>query len=191
MHEHPVVHGGLLLSAGGDMERKDLVSLLEANLMRQLQWIAAADTKAAFVFSLTTAMLGLLAAVAPDNAADWNARSAIATVIVVMCALVVLASLSLCAFPRTSGPAGSMVFCGGVANLSEPEFRAAACALSHEAYANDLASQCHRNAVIAAEKFRWVRRAIIAMYVALIPWVLAIWWLYSAASGSGEPNAAA
>ena len=50
----------------------DRVGFLETNLMRQLGWIAAADSKGSFAFAINTAMLGLLAAVSPKSSAAWN-----------------------------------------------------------------------------------------------------------------------
>ena len=83
-----------------------------------------------------------------------------------------------------------MVFCGEICRRTESEFRADMLSVTYDQYATDLASQCHRNAAIANEKFAWVKRAMTAMFVSVIPWILSIWWLYSAASDSGVANVA-
>ena len=46
------------------MELEGKLSMMENTLARQLQWIAAADSKVATIFAIDTAMLGVLAALA-------------------------------------------------------------------------------------------------------------------------------
>jgi len=165
------------------MEQKDRIALLESNLGRQLQWISWSDTKAAFVFTLAAAMVGLLAATAPDRTCAWSTPEAVsasfATALFAACFLF----LSLAAFPRTDGPKGSLVYCGGVGQREEAAFCKDISVVSAEDYALDLARQCHRNAAIACEKFKWVQRALIALYLTVVPWAIAIWLLYNAAKG--------
>ena len=76
--------------------------------------------------------------------------------------------------------AGSMIYCGGISQRSAEQFREAISALSPETYIADLALQCHRNAEIATRKFTWIQRALFCLYLSVIPWVLALWLLYSA-----------
>ena len=162
------------------MEHTERIALLEANLGRQLQWISWSDTKSAFIFTLVAAMVGVLAAVAPDRAAEWSTLQAISASFTVAASAAAFVFLSLAAFPRTSGPKGSLVYCGGIAQREIHQFCSDISSVAQAQYVQDLASQCHRNAVIACEKFAWVRRAMIALYLAIAPWSVALWLLYSA-----------
>ena len=163
------------------MEHHEQAVFLETNLGRQLHWIAAADTKAAFAFTLNTAMLGLLAAVAPRSTATWTIAPAIFTSFAVALGLASLLFLSFASFPRTLGPKGSLIYCIGVAQRNLEQFKQAVTSLTAEAYIDDLAAQCHRNAEIATRKFTWVQRAILCLYLSVTPWALALFLLYSAA----------
>lgn len=162
------------------MENSERIALLEANLGRQLQWISWSDTKSAFIFTLVAAMVGVLATVAPDRAAEWSTLQSISASFSVAASAAAFVFLSLAAFPRTSGPKGSLVYCGGIAQREIHQFCSEISSVVQAEYVQDLASQCHRNAVIASEKFAWVRRAMIALYLAIAPWFVALWLLYSA-----------
>jgi len=162
------------------VEPRDLATLLEANLGRQLYWIGSADSKAVFGFALNTAMLGFLAAVAPKSATNWTIAPAVFASFAAALGLVSLLFLSFAAFPRTKGPKGSLIYCDGVSQRSADQFKQAILSLATEAYVEDLASQCHRNAEIASKKFAWVQRALLCLYISVPPWALALWLLYSA-----------
>ncbi len=162
------------------MEHRDLVPILETNLSGQLHWISSADRKAAFAFTLTTAMLGLLAAIAPRTMHAWTIAPAIFASFAGALGVAALLFVSLASFPRTEGPKGSLVYCGGIAQRTAEQFKDAVCALSIEAYVADLAAQCHRNAEIAAGKFLWIQRALLCLYLSVPPWALAVWLLYAA-----------
>ena len=157
----------------------DLVSFLEKNLARQISWISAADSKISFVFAIDTAMLGLLAAVSPKAASSWAVAPAIFAAFAALCGLASLAFLSLASFPRTKGPKSSLIFFGGIARRDVDQFRKAACEMSTESHFDDLCVQCHRNAEIAKRKFVWVQRALVALYLSVAPWCLAIYLLYN------------
>lgn len=165
------------------MEGAEQIKLLEANLARQLQWIAWSDTKSAFIFSVTAAMVGLLAAVSPTTAALWNTSQSVSACFTIAAAAATFIFLSLATFPRTDGPKGSLVYCGGIAQRDQAQFGDEILAISNNKYAIDLAVQCHRNAVIACEKFKWVQRAMISLYLAVGPWAVAVWLLYSGPRG--------
>jgi hypothetical protein len=162
------------------MEQKNRIALLEANLARQLQWISWSDAKSAFIFTLAAAMVGLLAAVAPNRSAEWSTPQAVSASFAVAACTAAFLFLSFAAFPRTNGPKGSMVYCGGIAQREQSQFCQDISTVPAEDYARDLAAQCHRNAIIACEKFKWIQRALIALYSAVAPWAIAVWLLYSA-----------
>jgi hypothetical protein len=163
------------------MEERETISLLEANLARQLHWIAAADTKAGFAFTLVTAMLGLLAALAPATTAGWDIASAVFSSLTAVTGSGSLVCLWAVAFPRTDGPRPSLVYCGGVSVRTAEQFREEFMAISPAKYAADLAVQCHRNAEIASTKFTWVQRAMMFLCASVPLWVASIWLLYGRA----------
>ena len=160
------------------MEHRELVPLLETNLARQLHWISSADTKAAFVFTLTTAMLGLLAAIAPRTTSAWTIAPAVFASFAGALGAAALLFVSFASFPRTKGPKRSLIYCAGIAQRSADQFKEGIYGLSVDAYTADLAAQCHRNAEIATRKFAWIQRALFCLYLSVPPWALALWLLY-------------
>ena len=160
------------------MDDRARIDLLDANLGRQLHWIAAADTKAGFAFTFSTALLGVLAASVPKDPSAWGVAPAIFASFAAAFTVAALLFLTFASFPRTEGPARSMVYCGGIAQCNIDQFRAMMSDVAVDAYCVDLAEQCHRNAQIAANKFAWIQRALVCLYLAVLPWALAIWTLY-------------
>jgi hypothetical protein len=161
------------------VEKNELIAVLEKSLNRQLDWVKSADTKAAFSFAMNTAMLGVLAAMAPKHAASWTTLQAVFASFAAFFGFISLASLSVAAYPRTQGPKQSLIFSAGIAQRSTDQFKQAMVVLDEDAYITDLAEQCHRNAEIAITKFSWVQRAVFCMYVAVVPWAVALWLLYN------------
>lgn len=155
------------------------VVFLEKNLARQLAWIAAADSKISFVFAVDMAMLGVLAALSPKQAAGWTVATAVFGALAALACVASLALLSVASFPRTRGPKGSLVFFGGISKRELRQFIESVCQLTTEAYVEDLCAQCHRNAEIAESKFAWVQRALLALYLSVAPWALAVYLLYA------------
>ena len=156
------------------------IGFLEKNLARQIAWINAADSKISFVFAIDTVMIGLLAAVSPKAAGGWTVAPAIFAAFATVFGLASLIFLSLASFPRTKGPRSSLIFFGGIAQRDADQFRKAASEMSAEAHFNDLCAQCHRNAEIAERKFAWVQRALLALYLSVAPWFVALYLLYNA-----------
>lgn len=161
------------------MDQAELVRVLEISLSRQLTWIGAADSRVAFIFALNTAMLGVLAAVAPTTVAEWTILSAVVTAFSTVFAGCSLLALSFACFPRTAGPKNSLVYFGGIAQRDTKQFHDAIVGLTVDEYVADLSAQVHRNAEIAFKKFYWVQRALICLYAVVIPWSLAFYLLYS------------
>lgn len=157
----------------------DQISFLENNLARQLMWIGAAESKVSFVFAVNTAMLGVLAAVSPKSACNWEVATVIITALAAIFCLASLLSLSFASFPNTTGPKGSLIYFGGVTQRDSQQYHEAVSGMSAEAYIEDLSAQCHRNAEIAGLKYTWVRRSLILLYLAVIPWGLSIYLLYA------------
>lgn len=150
---------------------------LEDNLARQLLWIQAADGRIALLLPLNTAMLGVLAVLAP--AYDyWTVFSAVSSSFAAALLVLSVVFTALAAFPRTEGPKGSLVFFSGIVAREEDQFSAAIESLDDDVYLRDLTSQVYVNAKIASQKFSWVRRAMVCLFLSSIPWTLAIYSLY-------------
>lgn len=152
--------------------------LLKEILNRQLNWIAAADSRISLILPLSTVMLSVLAALSPD-ASSWSIFPAIVSAISAILLFGSIICAAIGSFPRTSGPKGSVVYFGGIVSRDNKQYLEAINDLSDEALCADLANQCHRNAQIAEHKFSWVKKGMIALFAAIIPWVLSVYSLYA------------
>ncbi len=161
------------------MDISEKISLLESNLARQLSWISAAESKGSFIFAVDTALLGVLAAIAPSTSASWNIAPAIFASFTLLFAGTSLLFLSFASFPRTTGPKGSVIYFGGIVQRDTSQYGSAISELTNESYCTDLVAQCHRNAEIANQKFIWIQRALVCLYLSTSPWVAAIYLLYN------------
>ncbi len=161
------------------MDHREVVQLLESNLARQLHWISSADTKVAFVFTVATGMLGLLAAISPNSTSAWTIAPAVFASFAGALGAAALLFVSFASFPRTEGPKGSLIYFAGIAQRSADQFKETILGLSLDAYTADLATQCHRNAEIATRKFAWIQRALLFLYLSVPPWALSLWLLYA------------
>lgn len=154
-----------------------IVEVQTAELARLLDWVRAVDAKVPVLTAISCAIIASVAAVAP--AADkltWSTVLLIAAGVVPQFASLVCCALAT--FPQTRGPAGSLIFFGGVAGRSAEQYRKDVSALTPSAYLADLTAQCHRNAEIAALKYRRVRSATAWLFLGIGPWVLALYLLY-------------
>jgi Family of unknown function (DUF5706) len=159
------------------MDERNRIRFLEATLARLLQWISAAEARIALIFGIHSGMLGALAAFAPTP--DRWTIAAIATAAVSAFALMLgVAFLALASFPRIAGPKQSVIYFGGIVSRNDDHYLAIVREFDVAAYIDDLARQCHRNAQIAAAKFHWLRRGLVALFVAFLPWTLTIFLLY-------------
>jgi len=154
------------------------IAILEANLARQLQWIASADSKSNFIFTLSIAMLGLLAAIAPSTPSSWSLWPALACLIAVLLIAAAIFCAAHTVFPRTDGPVSSLIYCGSIVDCGVKDFRDRMRSIEAAEYSDDLTIQCFRNASIAADKFLWVKRGLLFLYASSAPWVCATWLLY-------------
>lgn len=154
----------------------DQVRLQEQALDRLLDWIRAADTKTSTIMAIDTGMLGIVIALLPaSKSGDVTTLSWVG----VGCFTLAL-SLTLCAvatFPRIKGPQNSLVYFEGIAARTPAEYARAVESRSSRDYLADLTAQCHRNAEIAATKYRNVQRSILCLLVGIGPWLAALFVL--------------
>ena len=77
-------------------------------------------------------------------------------------------------YPRLSGPPASVLYFNKIAMSDGDCYRIRVDGLNDEELFDDYARQCHRNAEIARDKFYWLRKANIALFVATIPWLAVV-----------------
>ncbi len=159
------------------MDSDQKIAFLETTLERLLSWIEAADSKVGLVLAIDTAMLGVLAALAPSPS-GWTVESVILAAVALVLLLISLLTSSVASFPRTEGPPESMIYFKGITEREAHQYERAVSDLTTEQYIQDLMGQCHRNGQIAGAKFAWVRRSMIALYLSVLPWALAVYLLY-------------
>jgi len=159
-----------------ELERADLAKHI---LSLNLGWIASADAKIGPIFAIETALLGAIAALAP-SVSGWTAPQVIATTVAAGLLLTSLVCLAAAVFPRLAGPKGSAFFFGGIVAMECDKYvkHLVETPLSH--LVEDLACQCHRNAEIAQQKYAWIRRSMILLFLSLLPWLVTIALLYTA-----------
>ena len=149
-----------------------IIDRQEASLGRQLDWIRAVDGKTPLLLGLATALLGAIAAVAPAPSKISTIQAACA----IAAAIPLLLSLVFCVFatfPRTSGPADSLLFFGCISRLAPAMYQARVRSRTDDEYLTDLVAQTHRNAQIANSKYASVRRATLWLFVSIPPWLTA------------------
>lgn len=161
------------------MDNEARITVLVASLARQIEWIKQADAKANVAFAFNTAMLGLLAAVSPKTLVAWSFLPGLFALAATGGCAYSLVCIGVTLFPRTWGPSNSLLYCGGIAQHPPAGFRQQMLCLTEDAYIEDLCNQTHRNAEIAVLKFKWVQKALFATFIAVVPWLLAVWMLYS------------
>ena len=147
----------------------------ETTLGRLVATGTIADSRSGLVISSNLAMLGAL--IATLSGTKVLAAGPWLWVLVGLTAIGCASSIAmaaLAAFPRPGNRPGSLVFFGSIAAMPREEYFDRLRAVPQVEFARDLADQCHRVAVIASLKFRWVRRAMFAMIVAAVPWLICL-----------------
>lgn len=152
------------------------VAMLEFNLTRQVEAIRASDAKLTLLVPTTTAMIGLLAALL--RIGHLGETSALYVALSSLPLIAAYALMALAIIPRfRQRRSRSLIFFDGLAARPPEESRDSLLNLTLEAYLADLADQCRLTAGIAGTKFRLVRHAYIAFFLALPCWAFAIYLL--------------
>lgn len=163
-------------------DENDQVELAKWTLERNLHWVGAAEVKTAVIAAANTAMLAALAAafgvVEPSDRTGWPM---LFSVIAGICLIAALICSGISVRPRTDGPDSSFVFFGKIVKHTRPDYSEAFRKASTSAFLQDFLDQTHRNAEIACIKFRWVQNAMWWSFLSVLPWVLALGTLTSAA----------
>ena len=159
------------------MEDRDRIKLMEASMERLLRTNNGADTKVATLMGMNTTMLAVLAALVTRQQSLSIAVIAVAAASA-LGLLFGLFFLSLSSFPRTSLPTRSVIFFGAIASVEAGSFAARVKSVTEGEYLDDLIDQCYRTSRIATLKFRWIRRAQMAWYASILPWLWTVYSLY-------------
>lgn len=153
------------------------IEFIKTNLERQLGWVRAAETRISLILPLATALFGSLAAkVNLSILLDCGKGIIISAALIMIVVSLLCASLAI--FPRTKGPAHSMIFFGGIAANSKDEFISSMKGYDRDAIENDLLEQVHINACIASTKYKWIQRSMVCILISLIPWAISVSFLY-------------
>jgi hypothetical protein len=149
------------------------IDFLDKTLNRTLGAIGSADAKVAQLFAISTGMLGFEATiVAKIKPFVWY--DCILVGFSVLPLLFCVISLFMVLYPRLSGPPASVLYFNKIAMSDGDCYRIRVDGLNDEELFDDYARQCHRNAEIARDKFYWLRKANIALFVATIPWLAVV-----------------
>lgn len=154
------------------------VSQAEAELDRLLGWVRAVESRLALVLPLSTAMLGALAVLMP-SVANCTVGGGIASAFALFFLLLSIVFAAFASFPRTTGPKGSLIYFGGIVTRDLPQYMEAVKSASQQTYLEDILAQCYRNAQIADRKYAWVQRSMACLFLAAMPWGLALFIFYS------------
>lgn len=152
----------------------DSLVVATAALERNLGWVRTADQKVPPIFAVNAAMLGVLSVRLPQLG-DLTMVEFSYWVVASLALVVSMVFLGLVAFPRLSGPTDSVVFFGTAAKFSETAYiERLTTDVSRSDLVFDLARQAYRNAEIAKAKYEHLRVAMIASFISLPFWLLAL-----------------
>jgi hypothetical protein len=155
------------------------IDLLDKTLNRILGAIGSADAKVAQLFAISTGMLGFEATVvAKINCFVWYEYVIVA--ISALPLLFCLFSLFMVLYPRLSGPSVSILYFNKIAMSDGGCYKNRIDGLKDDELFDDYARQCHRNAEIARDKYAWLRKANLALFLSTIPWLVVVLLGYSA-----------
>lgn len=158
-------------------EMQNKLDLLDRILTKNLSWINSADTKGTLLFAVDSAMLAVMAAIAPSMNL-WNISAAIfaALAFIGLSASVLL--IVVATFPRLDGPRNSLIYFGGIASHDENQYVQKIMDGITEELLTDFARQCHRNAEIAKTKYGMIKKAVVCTFLSLPVWLAGVWLMY-------------
>ena len=157
------------------MTEEERTRIAEANLGRLLDWIGRIDTKSSVVLGVGTAMLALLASLAPSPRI-WTLQTVIFGATGAVCPLASLFFVYAANYPRVKGSSTSLNFFGGISSKTFREYAKAFMDASAGDHLSDVLEQCHRNAEIISQKFSALKWAYRALLVGVVPWILCLYY---------------
>lgn len=151
------------------------IEVAEKNLQRKLDWISKHDTRTAFTASIVIAMLGVLASTF-TVVKCWDIYLSIAGGLTLSLLFTSLILIYMSQFPKTTSANSSLIFFGTIAELKVDEFKNKFKAATDDEYLDDLLSQTHINAEILSNKFYYLKRSLVLILIAVIPWLFTIYF---------------
>lgn len=160
------------------MTEEERIRIAESNLGRLLDWIGRIDAKSSVILGVNTAMLGVLAGLAPKPQC-WSRQTILLAGLGALFPIASLCCVYFVNYPQTKGPATSLNFFGGIARRSFREYSEACMKVSAPEHLSDVLEQCHRNSEIVNQKFSWLRWAYRTLLIGVIPWVICLYYFRS------------
>jgi Family of unknown function (DUF5706) len=162
------------------MNEAERIRIAECNLSRLLDWVGRVDAKSSVVLGVATAMLGVLASVAPAPHL-WTRYTAVLAVLGAVCPIVSLCCVYFVNYPQTKGSGTSLNFFGGISKHTFREYETAFMNSTVADHLRDVLEQCHRNAEIVNSKFSSLKWAYRSLVVGVIPWMVCLYYFRSIA----------
>lgn len=151
------------------------INQAETNLQRKLEWVGRHDGRTVFVTGIIIAMLGILAS-SSSKITVWTFWEYLT---LGMTALLLFASLLFIyksQYPKTFSANTSLNYFGTIAEMKFDEFRQRTRQATNEEYFDDLLCQIHINSQVLRLKFRFLKISLILLGVAVIPWLISIYF---------------
>ena len=146
----------------------DKGAALEAVLDRQIGFVRASESRAGFLVSALSLSFTLW--IASFSVSDFSQGFIVLIGTVALVGiLIAYYFLWLALFPNTSGGGGSLIFFGGIANYTLPDYEELVTNKDEEKYRSDLISQIHINSMIAKVKYKNVQLSLAVWYATQIP----------------------
>lgn len=156
------------------MDTKERIICLEKNLARQQDWIKTADAKTAPIIFISASMLGTTAAFL-SKSPELSGLTLFLSAVCVLSLIGTLYSMLMVNLPRISYHEGSFIFFEDIKRRDYSVFEKQALELKEENYFRDLTRACYESALIASDKFRYLRRATLFLFAAILPWSILVY----------------
>lgn len=156
------------------MSVKEQLDFAEKNLDHLLEWIGRFDSKSSFIFGINTAMLGVLAALAPPRNL-WNSLMIVFALVSVTLLSINFLFVYLGRYPQLKGPSESLLYFGSISKKGVKQYEQEFFKRSIEEHLKDMLKQCHRNAEILSLKFRYLKGAYLLLLSTVGPWAITIY----------------
>jgi hypothetical protein len=148
-------------------ERKREAAKFTLNLV--LSFFSRVETKISVVLAINTAMLAVLTANLPSPE-NFELRMSIG----VLAGLLLTRSywcLFRASFPILQGGSKSLIYFREIAQRKGNDFVSEFSQQTDEDHTNDILWQAYRNSEILTQKFDYLKKAFVAMLLAIIPWI--------------------